>query len=92
MEAARQFYYNAWFMWVHPPLLFFSYGAFMISFVATVQMIRERHSAFETTAYRWARLGYLPTHGGHAARASRGRSCRGRASRGGGRARSTCRS
>ena len=59
MEAARQFYYNAWFMWVHPPLLFFSYGAFVISFVATLLMIRERHSAFETTAYRWARLGYL---------------------------------
>lgn len=59
MESARQFYYNAWFMWVHPPLLFFSYGAFVISFVATLLMIRERHSAFETTAYRWARLGYL---------------------------------
>jgi ABC-type transport system involved in cytochrome c biogenesis permease subunit len=59
MESARQFYYNAWFMWVHPPLLFFSYGAFVISFVATLQMIRERHSAFETTAYRWARIGYL---------------------------------
>ena len=59
MESARQFYYNAWFMWIHPPLLFFSYGAFVISFIATVLMIRERHSAFETTAYRWARLGYL---------------------------------
>ncbi len=59
MESARQFYYNAWFMWVHPPLLFFSYGAFALSFVATLKMIRERHSAWETTAYRWARLGYL---------------------------------
>ena len=60
MEATRQFYYNAWFMWIHPPLLFFSYGAFTVSFVATLQMIRTRYSAFETTAYRWARLGYLP--------------------------------
>jgi len=60
MESARQFYYNAWFMWVHPPLLFFSYGAFTISFLATIQMIRRRHSAYETTAYRWIRLGYLP--------------------------------
>ena len=59
MESARQFYYNAWFMWIHPPLLFFSYGAFVVSFIATLQMIRARHSAFETTAYRWARLGYL---------------------------------
>jgi len=59
MESARQFYYNAWYMWVHPPLLFFSYGCFAISFVATVRMIAARHSSFETTAYRWARLGYL---------------------------------
>ena len=60
MEGSRQFYYNSWYMWVHPPLLFLSYGAFVVSFVATVQMVRSRYSAFETTAYRWARLGYLP--------------------------------
>ncbi len=60
MEGARQFYYNAWYMWVHPPLLFLSYACFAISFVATLQMISSRHSAYETTAYRWARLGYLP--------------------------------
>ncbi len=59
MESARQFYYNAWFMWVHPPLLFFSYGAFVISFVATLLMIAHRHSAYETVAYHWARMGYL---------------------------------
>ena len=60
MEASRQFFYNAWFMWVHPPLLFFSYGAFTLSFVATLQMVARRHSSFETAAYGWARLGYLP--------------------------------
>jgi cytochrome c biogenesis factor len=59
MESTRQFFYNAWFMWVHPPLLYFSYGAFTISFVAAVQMVVHRHSRFETAAYRWARLGYL---------------------------------
>jgi hypothetical protein len=59
MESARQFFYNAWFMWVHPPLLFFSYGAFTISFVATVLMIVRRHSVHETSAYAWARIGYL---------------------------------
>lgn len=59
MEGARQYYYNAWFMWVHPPLLFFSYGCFALSFVATLRMIAEKHSSFETTAYRWARLGFL---------------------------------
>lgn len=60
MESARQFYYNAWYMWVHPPLLFLSYGCFALSFVATLLMIASRHSSYETTAYRWARLGYLP--------------------------------
>jgi cytochrome c biogenesis factor len=64
MEAARQFFYGSWFMWVHPPLLYFSYGAFTLSFVATVQMIRQRHSSFETIAYDWARLGYLPLTAG----------------------------
>jgi len=59
MEAARQFFYNAWFMWIHPPLLFFSYAAFVLSFVATMQMIFKRHSSFEVTAYGWARMGYL---------------------------------
>jgi len=59
MESARQFYYNAWYMWVHPPMLFLSYAAFAISFVATLRMIFTRHSSYETTAYRWARFGYV---------------------------------
>ncbi len=60
MEGARQFYYNTAYMWVHPPALFFAYGTFAISFVATLLMVRHRHSSFETTAYRWIRLGYIP--------------------------------
>lgn len=59
MEGARQFYYNTWYMWVHPPMLFLAYGAFAISFVATLRMIKARHSSYETTAYRWARWGYI---------------------------------
>jgi hypothetical protein len=64
MESARQFYYNTVYMWVHPPALFFAYATFAISFVATTVMVRERHSAYETTSYRWARLGYLPLTAG----------------------------
>ncbi len=64
MEGARQYYYNTWFMWVHPPLLFLSYGAFAVSFVATIEMVRTRYSAYEVTAYRWARLGFLPLTAG----------------------------
>jgi cytochrome c biogenesis factor len=64
MESARIFYYNTWYMWVHPPMLFFAYGTFVISYVATVQMVRTRWSGYEETAYRWARLGYLPLTAG----------------------------
>jgi cytochrome c biogenesis factor len=60
MAGSATYYYNTWFMWVHPPLLFIAYGAFTISFVATLRMIIERRASYETTAYRWARLGYLP--------------------------------
>lgn len=60
MEGARRFYYNTWYMWLHPPILFFSYGAFVASFAAILLTIRQRRSSYEVTAYRWARLGYLP--------------------------------
>ncbi len=60
MAGARRYYYNTWYMWVHPPLLFASYGAFVMSFLATVLAYRHRRASFEETAYRWARLGYLP--------------------------------
>lgn len=69
VRAAQEFeglraYYSSPFMWVHPPLLFFCYGAFVVSFAAVVLMLRHRRGAFETTAYRWARLGYLPLTAG----------------------------
>ena len=64
MEGSRQFYYNTWYMWVHPPLLFFSYGAFVISFVATMLAVMRKHSSYEHLAYRWARIGYFPLTAG----------------------------
>ncbi len=64
MEGARQFYYNTIYMWAHPPALFFAYGTFAIAFVATLVMVSRRHSAYETTVYRWIRLGYLPLTAG----------------------------
>lgn len=64
LAQAATYYYNSWFMWIHPPLLFFSYGAFVISFVATLLAIRRKHSSYERIAYHWARLGYLPLTAG----------------------------
>ena len=64
IEGSRRYFYNTWYMWVHPPLLFFSYGAFALSFLATLLMIARRHSSYERLAYHWARLGYLPLTAG----------------------------
>ena len=55
VRAAQEFeglraYYSSPFMWVHPPLLFFCYGAFVVSFAVVVLMPRHRRGAFETTA------------------------------------------
>ena len=64
MEASRQYFYNSWYMWIHPPLLFLSYGAFTISFITTLLMLARRRSSYERLAYHWARLGYLPLTAG----------------------------
>lgn len=64
LEGSRQYYYNTWYMWVHPPMLFASYGAFVISFVATLLTIARRHSSYERVAYKWAAFGYLPLTAG----------------------------
>ena len=60
ITGSATYYYNAWFMWVHPPLLFISYGAFVVSFVASSLMILRRRSSYEAVAYGWAKIGYLP--------------------------------
>lgn len=60
IEGARQGYYNAWYMWVHPPLLFLSYGAFVMSFAALARAIGRRSEDLEAVAAGWARVGYLP--------------------------------
>jgi hypothetical protein len=64
MEGSRLYYYNTWYMWVHPPLLFLSYGAFVMSFIAAVLAAWRRRSSYEAIAYRWARFGYLPLTAG----------------------------
>lgn len=91
MESARQYYYNTWFMWVHPPLLFWGYGR------SRCRSSRPcRCCARATRRSRRRRTGgcALATCRSRLACcwASRGRSWRGRATRGGGAARSTCRS
>jgi len=53
------FYYNAEYMWIHPPLLFMAYGCITITFTTSVFMLVRRDSAVEIIGYDAAKFGYL---------------------------------
>jgi hypothetical protein len=53
------FYYNAHYMWLHPPLLFLAYACITMTFVASVFMLTGREAAVEIFGYDFAKLGYL---------------------------------
>ncbi len=55
-----KFYYNSVYMWIHPPILFISYAALTISFLACVFMLTKRKEAiFDRVSYNYAKFGYL---------------------------------
>ncbi len=53
------FYYNAEYMWFHPPLLFISYGAITIIFITSVFMLFKRDLLMEKAGYAYAKLGFF---------------------------------
>lgn len=53
------FYYNAHYMWLHPPLLFLSYGCITLTFIASSFMLVRREPAIEVMGYDFAKLGYF---------------------------------
>ena len=53
------FYYNAEYMWFHPPLLFLSYACITMTFVTSVFMLVRREPAVEIMGYDYAKLGFL---------------------------------
>ena len=53
------FYYNAEYMWLHPPLLFMAYGCITITFITSIFMLKQRDPAVETLGYDAAKFGYL---------------------------------
>jgi ABC-type transport system involved in cytochrome c biogenesis permease subunit len=53
------FYYNAEYMWFHPPLLFISYGAITIIFITSVFMLVKRDLLIEKVGYVYAKLGFF---------------------------------
>ncbi len=53
------FYYNAGYMWLHPPLLFVSYATVTVVFIASLFMLTGRDEEMEKQAYAQARLGFI---------------------------------
>ncbi|MHB1350813.1 MAG: cytochrome c biogenesis protein CcsA [Desulfobulbaceae bacterium] len=53
------FYYNAEYMWFHPPLLFVSYACITLTFITSLLMLRHRETALEVMGYGYARLGFF---------------------------------
>ena len=53
------FYYNASYMWLHPPMLFISYACITITFVTSLFMLVRRDPDLEKMGYDFAKLGYF---------------------------------
>ena len=53
------FYYNAEYMWIHPPMLFAAYALLTVTLVGCVFMLFSARREQEREAYAYAKLGYL---------------------------------
>nr|MBF0220648.1 cytochrome c biogenesis protein CcsA [Desulfobulbaceae bacterium] len=53
------FYYNASYMWLHPPMLFLSYAAITITFITSSFMLINRELEVEILGYDFAKFGYF---------------------------------
>ncbi|VVB84948.1 Cytochrome c biogenesis protein CcsA [uncultured archaeon] len=53
------YYYNATYMWAHPPLLFIAYASLIITFAACVYMLMSHERVYDEIAYRYAKPGYI---------------------------------
>jgi len=53
------FYYNAVYMWLHPPMLFISYACITIMFAACLVMLFDHSPTVERTAYESAKPGFI---------------------------------
>lgn len=60
MYGRMVYYYNTSYMWIHPPLLFFSYAAFTVTFLACISMLLKKDDTYENLAYFITKIGYLP--------------------------------
>lgn len=54
-----KYYYGSAFMWIHPPLLFISYGVFLAGFIANVLMLWIHDRDIEQAGTAAIKFGYL---------------------------------
>ena len=59
MYPRMKFYYNAIYMWIHPPMLFLAYASLTVTFISSIFMFIEREREYERTGYAYAKLGYI---------------------------------
>lgn len=53
------FYYNAHYMWLHPPMLFLAYSCITLTFVTSSFMLVKRDLSLEKLGYDFAKFGYF---------------------------------
>ena len=53
------YFYNAAYMWVHPPLLFIAYASLVITFLGSVFMLKSKEISIDKIAYDHAKFGYI---------------------------------
>ena len=53
------FFYNAHYMWIHPPLMFAAYALLAVTFIACIFMLFSARREHEREAYAFAKIGYI---------------------------------
>lgn len=54
-----KFYYNAAYMWLHPPMLFIAYATLAGTFAASLFQFKKLYPKLDKAAYSYAKLGYI---------------------------------
>ncbi len=54
-----RFYYNAAYMWLHPPMLFIAYATLAGTFAASLFTLGRQDQDLDQSAYDYARVGYI---------------------------------
>lgn len=59
MMGRLTYYYNTWYMWTHPPMLFVAYASLVLTFLACIIVLLRGDPYYDEIAYRYAKIGYV---------------------------------